>query len=439
MVASGNGMRRGLDKAPALGGTLGLAAAATRALWKASPLVAAAAAGVGVAGWGASQILITPSRGLWRLHRPLRVVDVDRDNGRITLAGPDAAIPGVWGLKWADGYAQVDGPPAGYHDDSEEPTVMRTFRMLQGSAPPARGAMVEWDALAWPDRAEAIGLPVRFVPVRGPVCELPAWLYPAQDSGQGGEDWAIFVHGRKSRRGQAFRSLRPMHAAGWNCMTISYRNDDWLPRTGTYGLGSTEWEDLEAAVRTAEQRGAKRIVLVGYSLGGAIVSTFLRRSPHADRVVGVVLDSPVLDWQTVLRRLARNNGLPEFLANAAMVATTLRTGIDFGDLNNLDHAAEFTQPTLLFHGTADEQVPVEVSRAFASAREGVTYVEVADAAHVVSWNHEPERYEQALRDFLAELSPPARRRGRLPFSAHLPHRRGGSDPRRPSAPPVAAG
>lgn len=420
MAAETSNGRRGAERST---GPFGIVAAA----------LAATAAGVGVASWGASQILIKPtSRPMWRMHRPLKVVDVDRKRGLILLSGPDAAIPGTWGLAWAGGYAQVDAP-AGDSHDTHLPTATRPFRLLEG-APPARGTSVQWDALAWPDRAEMLGLPVQLVAVPGPVCELPAWLYPSGD----GADWAIFVHGRKSRRAQAFRTLRTVHAAGWTCMTISYRNDDWVPRTGVYGLGSTEWEDLQAAVTLARSRGAKRILLVGYSLGGAIVSSFLRHSAHADLVAGLVLDSPVLDWEFVLRRLARSVGLPEFIASTAMAATSLRTGIDFSQLNHLSRASEFTQPTLLVHGDIDEQVPVELSRLFAEARgDAVRYLEVAGAGHVVSWNHAPEVYDRAVTDWLAQFAP-RRERRRLPL-VHRGARGAKAHPERtePRTPPVA--
>lgn len=424
--------RRGAERPT---GPLGYVAAA----------LAATAAGVGVASWGASQILIKPTKqGMWKMHRPLKVIDVDKTRGMITISGQDAAVPGTWGLAWQGGYAQIDSPPNPPQADSNVPTIMRPFRMIEGT-PPARGAQVHFDTLVWPDRAEIVGLPVQMVPVRGPVCELPAWLYRADANAQGqgqsepNQDWAIFVHGRKSRRAQAFRALRPMHAAGWNCMSISYRNDDWLPRTGTYGLGSTEWQDLEAAVAYARDHGAKRIILVGYSLGGAIVSNFLRNSDHAEAVVGQILDSPVLDWQVVLRRLARSIGLPEFLASAAMATTTMRTGIDFNDLDQLAHADAFSKPILLFHGDTDEQVPVDLSRAFAKARADiVTYVEVPGAGHVVAWNHDPETYDQAVATFLAGFQK-QRRRGRLP-TVHLRGRGNTerSQKRRSSEPPVAA-
>ena len=51
----------------------------------------------------------------------------------------------------------------------------------------------------------------------------------------------------------------------------------------------------------AVQRGAREILLVGWSMGGAIVLQTLSRSWLADHVTHVVLDAPVIDWADVHR------------------------------------------------------------------------------------------------------------------------------------------
>ena len=55
-------------------------------------------------------------------------------------------------------------------------------------------------------------------------------------------------------------------------------------------------------------------MLVGYSMGGGIVANFLIRSPFADRVVGAILDSPMLDFRATIDLGAERRGLPTFLA-----------------------------------------------------------------------------------------------------------------------------
>ena len=66
-------------------------------------------------------------------------------------------------------------------------------------------------------------------------------------------------------------------------------------------------------------------MLVGYSMGGAMVAEFMGRSALADSVAGVVLDSPVLDWSAVVALGARKEGgLASSLAPLARQIVSLR-------------------------------------------------------------------------------------------------------------------
>jgi len=62
-----------------------------------------------------------------------------------------------------------------------------------------------------------------------------------------------------------------------------------------YSYGRDEWEDLEGAVRYALDHGARRIVLAGYSMGGAISLAFMRHSALANRIGALILDAPMID------------------------------------------------------------------------------------------------------------------------------------------------
>jgi len=52
--------------------------------------------------------------------------------------------------------------------------------------------------------------------------------------------------------------------------------------------------------------GATKLLLIGYSMGGGIVVSFLYQSALADRVVGVILDAPMLDFEATVDWGARD-------------------------------------------------------------------------------------------------------------------------------------
>ncbi|CAN5787300.1 alpha/beta hydrolase [soil metagenome] len=315
---------------------------------------------------------------------------------RVTLeATEQARRSGLWGLDFRSGYGLV-GTVLGEGDG----TVTRRYTPLDGR--PRAGQDARIDSYASPEDGVATGLdfPVNEVSVPGPLGRYPAWLATPARSGR---DWAVLVHGRGAQRNECFRMLSTLHEAGLSSLCSSYRNDEGAPAApnGLYGLGATEWADLDAAVDYVRALGARRIVLVGYSMGAQVVTTFLRRSQRADLIKGVILDAPVLDWGPVLGLAADDRGVPRMIVPLGMFTSELRGGIDFDDLDQIESAEDFDVPILLFHVTADTTLPVSTSDAFAAARPDlVTYERVADAGHVQAYNINPKRYSRVVEDFL---------------------------------------
>ena len=221
------------------------------------------------------------------------------------------------------------------------------------------------------------------------------------------DTWVIFVHGRGANRGEALRMLPVIDRAGLPSLVITYRNDAGAPEdpSGYHWYGLTEWEDLESAARYALDNGAADLIVVGYSMGGGIVANFLYQSPFADKVVGVILDSPRLDLDATVDLGAENRNLPSFLTTIAEKISAFRFDIDWDALDYLDRMDELTAPVLLFHGDADETVPVSISERFAQSRPDlVTYEFFEGAPHVGAWNMEAERYEEAVREFIDQVA-----------------------------------
>jgi dipeptidyl aminopeptidase/acylaminoacyl peptidase len=193
---------------------------------------------------------------------------------------------------------------------------------------------------------------------------------------------------------------------------ISYRNDLGAPDSpdGLYHLGETEWEDLDAAARYAKRHGARHLVLVGYSMGGALINQFMQHSRLKDLVGGVVLDAPALDWKSIFEFNAEQMGLPGFLALPLEWTIDARIGPDWDSLDALQHADAFRSPVLLFHGIDDTIVPIENSDEFAAELgKSVTYYRVANADHTQEWNVNPTLYERRLHRFLLQIGAKERR------------------------------
>lgn len=361
----------------------------------ASALAGAAVAGVGVATHYA-RLLTDPPTAVPedppRDDDRVRLVVVGSDH--VIVTGDGAGTPGVWGVATPGGYGRL-GPveaitPAG---------VRRGLEVLTGTITPDHGVL---DAYAAVNRPGDLHPHATEVVVHGEVGPLPAHQAVGDDL------WAIGVHGRAAARHETFRMLRPIVAAGHSALAVSYRNDQDAPPSpdGRSHLGATEWRDVEAAMHHARRHGARRLLLVGCSMGGAIVGQVVTHGDTAD-VVGVVLDAPVVDWGPVAAQAARDLGVPGIAVSLLMGPTRAvaraRHSVDLAALR-FDPGV-LTVPTLLVHGVADPVVPVRGSDALAASRpDVVSYLRIPDAGHVRGWNADPGTYDAALQSLLDRVS-----------------------------------
>lgn len=366
--------------------------------WLALALVAVAlvavAAGAALA-WHFSSAVLVPDRSGW----PEDATVERLPPGRIVLSRSEATLrPGIYGLLWQGGHAitgEVLSSGAG--------SVTRELRDVQGYyLRPGMKVAFDTDVYAG-DPRQALGLPFATVRVPDELGSMPAWLIPGSDRSR---TWAIVVHGINGDSQAGLRIAPTLHRDGLPTMLISYREDLGAPPSpdGLHHMGLSEWRDLEAAARYALAHGARHLLLVGYSMGGAIVAQFMERSSLAPHVAGLLLDAPALDWESILEFNASQMGLPSFLALPVEWAIDARIGPDWESLDALRHPADFHLPILLFHGTEDKLVPISSSDAFAAELpHWATYYRVPRAGHTEAWNVDPALYERRLRAFLARI------------------------------------
>jgi pimeloyl-ACP methyl ester carboxylesterase len=348
--------------------------------------------------WNFSSVVLVPNHQDW----PQEVKVENVEPGRITLSGGhNSEQPGVYGLDWQTGHAIV-GPVLSEGDG----TVTRRLSDVRGYLVP--GIHVGLDSHVYSgDPGQALGLAFRSVGVPDPLGPMPAWLVPAtpKSPAAGRRTWAIVVHGHNDNRQNDLRIVPTLRQTGLTSLLISYRDDVGAPESpdGLYHLGETEWIDLQAAVGYALAHRAQRIVLVGYSMGGELITQFMQRSRLSRKISALVLDAPVLDWRSLIEFNSEQIGLPGFLGTSVEWTIDARVNPDWDSLDALEHPEVFHLPILLFHSSEDDLVPISTSDDFAAELpRWVTYYRVPVVGHTESWNFNPRLYDQRLQGFLTQ-------------------------------------
>jgi pimeloyl-ACP methyl ester carboxylesterase len=342
-------------------------------------------------------------------------------DGQVTLrATEETRAPGRYGLWQERGRTHARLGPV-IEDDLIAATVVRPVTRLDfGRLRTGKG---RWNPYYFAsDPFSALGLPFQNVEVPGETGPLHGWRVPgvrlsagAGSATAAGTSWAILVHGRGATREECLRALPVLYRLGITSLVAGYRTTVGLASapTSRYHLGDTEWQDIESAIVYAAGQGASEIVLFGWSMGGAIALQAVSRSWTADRVKGIVLDSPVLDWRDVLAHQARLNRVPPAIGLLAQSVLSRRSvwrlagteaRVDLDRLDWVTRAGELAHPVLLIHSKDDEFVPSTPSQRFADVRPDlVTYVQIDGARHCKGWNVDSEVWDSAVARFLLRL------------------------------------
>jgi hypothetical protein len=219
---------------------------------------------------------------------------------------------------------------------------------------------------------------------RGDHLRQFAWVMPASDEAAADAPWALFLHGNSATiasRGNIAHYER-LRALGLNVLAPEYR-----------GFGGLEGVPSEASVY-ADARAAydhlravgvapDRILVYGWSLGGAVAVDLASQVPHA----GLVLE-----------------GAPASLVAIGQAQYPL---FPIGLLmRNPFHAIEkvrrIPSPILFIHSPEDAIVPIaEGRRLFEAATAKKRFVEVR-GGHVNALDTDPEVFVAAIRALLTE-------------------------------------
>lgn len=356
-----------------------------------------------------ARAVVTPDRK--RAERvPIHAVDVA--GGTVTIERTaDTELQGRYSLWFGAGTGHLR---VGQVVGTTDTTVTRRIIAIDAGDPTTarRGRWGGWFYLT----PGELDVPVEDIDVPTPNGPAPAWVVRADDPQA---PWAVLVHGRGVTRAETIRAVPVFRAAGYSVVLASWRNDGVAPRSddGRYGLGTTEWEDVDAVLRWLAGQGASSVVLMGWSMGGAVVLQTLLRSGFADLVDGVVLESPVVDWHAVLKSQSRLLHLPRPVRKIAqrLLRTPvlhrvagLRHPVDLRELDMVARADELHVPILLMHSDDDGFVPSSASHALAEARPDLVRLEIQTTArHTKLWNHDADWFDARILAWLTEVVQPS--------------------------------
>lgn len=341
------------------------------------------------------------------LSEPLARVSVQGEATLVKLPVPgddtqhaNTRAAGVYGLVWLGGYGLL-GPV----QEDDGTTVERELRVVEGKFPTA-GSPAQLDNFIYRrDPSADLGVAFEELWLDGEVGKLRAWFVPAQQ-----RTAVLLLHGR--RRGELIETLRPLSAfnqLGLPALALAYRNHDGSDPSpdGLFHYGASEWRDALTGARELKARGYDRVILYGMSMGGAVTLEALKRWPaDAPEVVGIVLDSPLIDPYAVVELGAEKAGMPlaGSATSVALLMARLRTGADFTQLRQARTSRTLPAPLLLIAGEDDTTVPIAAIDEFAdNLLSPFEYLRLEGVEHVEAWNHGPLRYQQWLADFIATL------------------------------------
>ncbi len=373
----------------------------------------AAAAGLGLAlvagaaglGYAIARTLTTPPSGRVYTLTVRGIVSHEGHDAVVLDRTASTVATGVYNLWLEDGGWVRLGPVVG----EDAGTVTRLVESTEPAGELAVGQRASWSGIYYRDPADA-GLDAEDVVVETPVGPAPAWLI--RPTGNATNDWAIHIHGLASPRAGTLRGVKVAADAGLVSLVVTYRNDGEGPTVGSgrSTLGATEADDVRAAVRYALAHGAERIVLFGWSMGGAIALQVAADDEFEGVIDRLILDSPVLDWHATIAANCARAGLA---AQAGMLtrpwlgcrqlarAVGLPSSIPLARFSWIARARTLSVPTLILHGTDDTSSPPNVASRLALLRPDMVELLRFRAEHTLAWNSDPERWERRTCNWLS--------------------------------------
>lgn len=171
-------------------------------------------------------------------------------------------------------------------------------------------------------------------------------------------------------------------------------------------FGINERRDCLTWIEYARQRFGEDtpIILAGLSMGAATV-LMAADLELPDNVVGIMADCPYSAPKNIILKVSKDMHFPPRLIYPFVrLSAALLAHFNLEESNAIDAVRSSKIPILLIHGEADDFVPCEMSkRIYEAAPAGSVLELVPGAGHGLCYMVDPERYEEATRNFVDKI------------------------------------
>jgi alpha-beta hydrolase superfamily lysophospholipase len=336
----------------------------------------------------------------------LKVVEVARRDDHTVIYVPgklESQTLGPQSLFWNSraGHAEVQ---VATDMSAEGKIALRVVRLFKGSLPSPRDYVSLSGWLG--EHPKHFGFGQEHEEVLMPN-KTKAWFFSGQST-----KWVIHVHGRRAGMGETLRNVSQFSDLGFNQLTISMESD---PKPYGHGskrsrLGFTEWREIETAVLYAKSQGATEILMFGWSQGSFMIGQFLRSSEHTSLVKGAIMDSPLLDYRSTMRFHAARQGIDTALGDRVIDSIQKDLAVRLFGYRNIDvdrmslakNQLRTKVPVLILYSRKDGHVETMDVFDFERINPDVTLVEIVGAKHCRLYNHDKEKYQQSIKEWLQQ-------------------------------------
>lgn len=247
---------------------------------------------------------------------------------------------------------------------------------------------------------------------------MKGWYIPAKGSSK----TIVFSHGYGANREESWVPMYDLahyaHRLNFNVVMFDYGFASQSNKDIATG-GKKESQQLLGAIQLAKERGAREIVIWGFSMGAG---TALQAGLVTEDVDAMILDSTfLLEPDTLYHNIKQNINLPR--QPSLEIMELLFPVLNGTGLNQIPYAKvkakDYPFPILFMHGTKDDKAPYPIAEELA-ANQTNPFSEswiIEDSHHELLFREHPREYLRRVSAFLGNVQLAAEGQNNPPVAA----------------------